>query len=267
MAVKIHVPASKAWEFFVKNKPMLEKEQAIIAENDETEYAVCMTVELGMPQFNVFKGDRQIEQEGAVDAEDCRDTAQRLFIKHLFPVTVVDEKAIPHGEQLHISEIDDDAWEYPRPQGTRDPFENLDIDLDPLEFGTDPSGDFALDPLEDDDEDEDFNEYWSELHEEISIPWDEVPDQKLADDIMYIRYDEIQQKTEDLLETILETGGDPVNQAMLEDVIEHLLQYLSAVHHECIWYPTTVDGEDGVELFETYPYSDMAEGFTDCEFK
>lgn len=253
MAVKIHVPAEKSWEFFVKNKPMLEKEQAIIAENDETEYSVCMTVEFGLPQFNVYKGDREVEHEGAVDPEDCRDTAQRLFVKHLFPVTVVDDKAIPRGQQLHISEIDDDAWEYPAPQGMNTDAADFAEDFDPLQF----------DPR---DEEEDFEELWGELHEEISMPWEEVDDQKLVDDVMYIRDDEIQQKTEDLLEAILETDGDPINPDMLQDVIEHMMMYISAVHHECIWYPTTVK-KDGVELFQTYPYIDMVEGYSKCEFK
>ena len=42
MGVQIHVPADKVWEFFQENKKRLKEEMVAIAENEDTEYTVCL---------------------------------------------------------------------------------------------------------------------------------------------------------------------------------------------------------------------------------
>lgn len=257
MGAKIYVPAAKTWSFFSRNKDKLASSQALIADNDETNYSVCMTVENDIPMFTVFKGDQKIESEGAVDEDDCRDTAQRLFVKHLFPVTVVDEKAIPHGEQLHISEIDKEAWEYPEPQGRQT-----------LYFPDFPEDDeFDLRGLDVEEEDDAWA-IWKQLHEQISVPLEELDDPKSAEDVIYVRSDDVQQQVADLLDTLTEGDGAQVEDDLVDDVTQHLLQYLAVVHKLPIWYPMiTQDVDTGTEMLETYPYLDMAVDHDECVFR
>jgi hypothetical protein len=89
MGVKIHVPAEEIWSFFQKNKSRLVEEMVVVAENDETEYAVYITEGDGYPCLSVCKGREAPEyEEGAINAKDCMDTADRCFKQYLFPVTV-----------------------------------------------------------------------------------------------------------------------------------------------------------------------------------
>ena len=89
MGVKIHVQAEDVWSFFQKNKSRLIDEMVVIAENNNTEYAVYLTEDGGYPMFSVCKGREAPEyEEGAISVKDCTDTASRCFEQYLFPVTV-----------------------------------------------------------------------------------------------------------------------------------------------------------------------------------
>ena len=110
MGVNIHIPADEVWSFFQKNKDRCSKEMIAIAENTDTEYAVYLTEENGYPSFSVCKGDDEPEyEEGAISENDCADTAKRCFLKHLFPVIVTNERAIP-SSVLDDEEDDEDEF-------------------------------------------------------------------------------------------------------------------------------------------------------------
>lgn len=92
MGVKIHIQPQDVWEFFNKNKRRLSDEMVVIAENTETKYAVYLTEESGYPLFVVCQEDADAEyDEGAINQKDCEDTAQRCFLKYLYPITVTSE--------------------------------------------------------------------------------------------------------------------------------------------------------------------------------
>lgn len=107
MGVKIYIPAADVWSFFENNRKRLSEEMVIIAENTETEYTVYLTEENEYPLFVVCKGDEDAEyDEGAISQKDCEDTAQRCFLRYLYPVTVTAcKKSIPFEED------DDDLTE------------------------------------------------------------------------------------------------------------------------------------------------------------
>lgn len=89
MSVIIHIEPENIWEFFQKNKKRLKKEMVLIAENEETEYAVYLSEDEGLPLFSVCKGDDEPEyEEGAVNEKDCTETAKQCCVKYLLPVTV-----------------------------------------------------------------------------------------------------------------------------------------------------------------------------------
>ena len=93
MGVKIYIPAADVWSFFENNKKRLSEEMVIIAENTEIEYAVYLTEENGYPLFVVCQGSNDAEyNEGAISQKDCEDTAQRCFLRYLYPVTVTSTK-------------------------------------------------------------------------------------------------------------------------------------------------------------------------------
>lgn len=93
MGVKIYIPAADVWSFFKNNETQLSEKMVVIAENTETEYTVYLTEESGYPQFVVCHGDDDAEyDEGAISQKDCEDTAQRCFLRYLYPITVTSTK-------------------------------------------------------------------------------------------------------------------------------------------------------------------------------
>lgn len=93
MGVIIHIEPEEIWQFFQKNKKRLKKEMVLIAENEETEYALYLSEDEGLPLFSVCKGDDEPEyEEGAVNEKDCADTAKQCCVKYLMPVTVRSKK-------------------------------------------------------------------------------------------------------------------------------------------------------------------------------
>lgn len=120
--VKIYVPAEDIWSFFNSNIDRLKEEMVIIAENNDTEYAVYLTEDKGYPSFAVCKGDSKPEyEEGAISETDCIETAKRCFVRYLFPVVVNDEKIFPKGawdkgesddeENLSMQDMQDRSYE------------------------------------------------------------------------------------------------------------------------------------------------------------
>lgn len=108
MSVKIYVPTGDVWSFFQSNIERLQNEMVVIAENDDTEYAVYLTEDKGYPSFSVCKGEGKAEyEEGAISEHDCEDTAKRCYVKYLLPVVVTNEKGFPKSSPTKFEEEDD----------------------------------------------------------------------------------------------------------------------------------------------------------------
>lgn len=109
MSVKIYIPADEVWSFFFKNKERCTEEMVEIAANDETEYAVYLTEDEGCPMLSVCHGDDEPEcEEGTISMDDCTETAKRMFIRYLFPVTVTCDKAVSQKSIVKYEEPDED---------------------------------------------------------------------------------------------------------------------------------------------------------------
>lgn len=117
MGVKIYVPVNDVWSFFLKNIDRLSSEMVAIAENTDTEYVVYLTEENRFPLFYVCQGESAPEDEDvAISKDDCAETARRFFAQYLFPLVVIDNKAIPPDseedpEDLTRQEMEDAAYE------------------------------------------------------------------------------------------------------------------------------------------------------------
>lgn len=93
--VKIYIPATELWSFYLKNSDRCEKEMVLIAENTDTEYAVYVTDEDGTMMLSVCKGDESPEyEEYALNAEDCVNTAKKMMLRYLIPVTFVNGRVV-----------------------------------------------------------------------------------------------------------------------------------------------------------------------------
>lgn len=116
--VRIYIPADDVWSFFHSNIDRLKKEMVVIAENKDTEYAVYLTEDKGYPSFAVCKGLEEPEyEEGAVNENDCTETAKRCFVRYLFPVVVDNQKGFPNDTW---GEDEPDEWESPTKQDMQD---------------------------------------------------------------------------------------------------------------------------------------------------
>ncbi len=193
MGVKIYIPAADVWSFFENNEKRLSEEMVIIAENAETEYTVYLTEENGYPLFVVCQGDNDAEyDEGAISPKDCEDTAQRCFLRYLYPVTVTSAKYTA--------------------------------------------------PFDEDDFDEEFTK------------------QEL-EDAMYEREDELALAMGDFLQVALQEGVDGTDLVdtygleLVNDVLEHTLQYIAESYELPIYRPTLIVNDLGEEEYVEYPYN------------
>lgn len=88
--VKIYIPVAELWSFYLQNVSRCEKEMVLVAENTDSEYAVYITDEDGTLMFSACKGDENPEyEEYAVNAKDCADTAKKILLRYLIPVSFV----------------------------------------------------------------------------------------------------------------------------------------------------------------------------------
>lgn len=94
-SVKIYIPADELWIFYIQNEERCESEMVLIAENAETGYAVYLTVEDGCVVLSVCKGEDEPEyEEYVLNNDDCMNTAKKLFMRYLIPISIVDGKAV-----------------------------------------------------------------------------------------------------------------------------------------------------------------------------
>lgn len=126
MGVIIHIEPEEIWQFFQKNKKRLKKEMVLIAENEDTGYALYLTEEDGLPLFSVCKDDNDPEyEEGAINEKDCTDTAKQCCVKYLRPVVVHSKKYASSPEYE-----DDDYWcDTPSKKEQDELIENRELEL------------------------------------------------------------------------------------------------------------------------------------------
>lgn len=90
MGISIYVLPENVWEFFQKNKKRLSDEMVVIAENEDTGYAVYLTEEEDHPYFCVCQGKGAPEYEDiAICKADCIEVAKVCCAKYLLPITVI----------------------------------------------------------------------------------------------------------------------------------------------------------------------------------
>lgn len=104
-AVQIHLSSYEVWTFFENNEERLGKEMVCIAENKDTGYSVFLEEKSGIPFFKIFRDEEFEYGEAATCAFDCREVAQKLYRKYLFPITVQEDK---YWQDIPQYEDDDD---------------------------------------------------------------------------------------------------------------------------------------------------------------
>ena len=103
MDAQLYITPKDVWDFFIKNEKRLSEEMVLIAENEDTGYAIYFTEDKGFPLFSVQRDDQKEYEEGAISDDDCIRTAQTLYAKYLYPVTVYQSPRHPGDYE----EIDD----------------------------------------------------------------------------------------------------------------------------------------------------------------
>lgn len=199
MGASIHLQPENIWQFFQQNKKRLSKEMVVIAENDETEYAVYLTEEDGFPHFCVCKGSGAPEyEEGAINEQDCADTAKKCCVQYLFPVTVTSRRG-------KLYTFDEDGCV---------------TDLD--------------------EQDQEDTIYQRE------------------DDLFFALYD--------FLNVVLQSeegdidAAEMFDQESLEEILDSILESLSADFGLPIYRPMMVEDETGGEIYTEYPYGEPEYG-------
>ena len=95
MSIKIYIEPEDVWGFYHANPERMEKEMVVIAENEETEYAVYVTDDEGCLTFLVYSGDEEIFDDYALEKIMCTETARGIYETYLYPVEVYDKRYFP----------------------------------------------------------------------------------------------------------------------------------------------------------------------------
>lgn len=112
MSVKVYVDPHEIWDFFTSSLSRMSKEMVLIAENEETSYAVYLTEDSGYPMLVVAKGDAEPEySEPCVSEDDCVTVAKKLFKRYLVPVDVCDESILDQETHDEIIQAEDVMYE------------------------------------------------------------------------------------------------------------------------------------------------------------
>jgi len=96
---------------------------------------------------------------------------------------------------------------------------------------------------------DDYKEYVG-LGEESYALNDELPEEY----IILEREEELDDAFTELMLTILDEQCDP---GVMEDIKEHVLEYIARKHKLEIWRPMYLEDENGQEFYEEYPYECM----------
>lgn len=108
MAYKIHLEPANVWEYFRRHKERLEEEMVEIAENDDTGVAIYLTEDDDLPQYVVFKNDKEQYREMCVNGSDAEQTLKKIFMQYLVPLVIpVDDDDVPVDENAMRSDFED----------------------------------------------------------------------------------------------------------------------------------------------------------------
>ena len=221
--MKSYLSASAVWPFVQKNKQKLETNMAMIAENEETGYSVCVTVESGICKVVAFRGELQVYSEGCVDANDCREVCLNAIFRYLIPVT----------ESIDKLSIFDE--EEPKEEAV------VEIEMEDLNDAG----------LSFEDDDQDFERIMDACHEEVEVT---EKNRKDLEDVVSLRDDDLIQATRDYLDvlleqpTLLETED---GEKLMQDFLDAVQLYLADLGH-FVWAPVILPGDDG-DILVPYP--------------
>lgn len=116
--VKVYIPVDELWIFYLQNEERCKNEMILVAENTETGYAIYVTEEDGHFVISVCKDEEDPEyDEYVLNNEDCENTAKKLFLNYLVPVSVSNDKAVVSNDSF--DDPDDDS-----PEPTRQDLED-----------------------------------------------------------------------------------------------------------------------------------------------
>lgn len=221
--MKSYLSASAVWDFVQKNKQRLEHEMAMIAENEDTGYSVCVTVESGICKVVAFRGELQVYSEGCVDAEDCRDVCVNAVFRYLIPYTESIDK---------LSFFDDD-----------EPGKKPDDDGPP----TLNDEDFVIVG----DNEPDFEKLMDACHDEVEVT---EKNRKDLEDVISLRDDDLVQATRDYLDVLLEEPAileTEEGEKLMQDFLDAVQLYLADLGHY-VWAPAIFRGDNG-DILIPYP--------------
>lgn len=229
--VNIYIKPDEVWRFFQQNREALRISEAIIAENKETGYVVCLTNEVGKPELTVYRNDHLVCNDGFYVSEDeCTDSCRMVIETFLYPLE--EETDFPPQDILPVPEPDETP---------------------PV---SDPEDELPLPPA--DAEDEAWSKTWDSYHDILSIPADGIEDFPGLSDVMYTRQDEVLMAMKDLLDVLMEGDARLYDDAMADDLVHTLLIAIAEDYGYAVWYPTEyTDADTGRRYLDTYPYNDL----------
>ena len=94
MGANIHIDPRNIWALYQRDYERLRNELVEVANNEETEHFIYVTVEGVALVFSVFKGDKEIRTEPALTRGECECLAAMLFSDYLFPVDETDDEVL-----------------------------------------------------------------------------------------------------------------------------------------------------------------------------
>lgn len=220
--MKSYIPYDRVPDFYRENEACLETTCAIIAENQETGVAVCVTKASGQPAIAVFRNGEQIKLAYPTGCDGIDDVAMEMSIQYL--IEPEDDDLTGSGE-IRYTVVDDD--------------DDDDVRI-----------------YEDEDDAPDYPEVEEDCREPMDLKDCSPHYIDTVYDVTYVRDDEINGAVHDLLNELMEGGfslNGEVSMELVAEVREHILQYLASEHKISVWAPRVIEAEGG-EFLDPYPY-------------
>lgn len=219
----IYIKPEKTWDFFCWNREKLKVSEAIIAENKDTDYTICITNEEDCPVFIIYKNEDVCVRQKVVSGQNCGYIVEYLYERFLYPVDVVSGIPEPEAKKPDEPEV-------------------------PEEPDDTPPADFPVYTPDDDEWDSLVNE----CREFLEIPSKILDDQDPYYEIMYVRQDEVDLAAKDFLRKFLEMEAIP--HAMVDDFVWRTMEWAAEEYGISVWYPSEyTDTDTGSDYFVTYP--------------
>lgn len=113
-----YVLPEKVWELFDKNESRLNGKIVEIAENTDTGYSLCVTIERGTRLVQVYRNGELEKEDVVVNRSDCTDVVCFMIDTFMIPLgdyapSVEEEKSEDGENDLPIDDEEDDGEEKP----------------------------------------------------------------------------------------------------------------------------------------------------------